>query len=142
MGAMRGLWLCARRGTFRIHSKERVVSDYNPGDRVRVTRIWEGVVDQYGDLRYGYDNSNRIAIGAFVGKDDSHIEIIERALPPEPPVSSVVVDGKDVVFKRLSNSELRPGRNWLCLDASIFVSWESLNRHNGPIAILREGGQS
>lgn len=109
---------------------------YQPGDRVRLTVVAEGVVTERGRwLRT--DSGNFYDLGTEHAGTTRTVEVIERALPPEPPEGSIVVTETDRLYRRIR------GRWWHQAPNSIIgLTWADFNEEFAPITVLRNGGPS
>jgi hypothetical protein len=111
------------------------MTDYNPRDRVKRHETIEGVVTREGD--YLRDDKGFLwPIGVSPRTQLTRtVEIIKRALQPEPADGSIVTDKYDDTWQRAGNG-------WVLLRWAIPIPWTNLNESYGPITILREGGPS
>lgn len=123
-----------------MSSIEETIASLNPGDYVRVAvgargrhpgfaiqgNCW---VDQYQSLWVGNVVLRRDANGGF-SNAVTRIEIVSRALPPEPPVGSVVLDFDGDAWQR-------NGVGWASPEFRHGVqSWEGLNRDLGRLRVI------
>jgi|SRR5581483_967282 len=114
------------------------MSSPKPGDKVRVTFEAEfvkigyaidpdktGTTFKYEDLEFRVPN--RVMLSAP--------EVLSPALPPEPPVGSVVLDAKGRAWQR--RGSFKGASRWKATHHRMGeATWESLNLAVGPLRVL------
>ena len=107
------------------------MSSPKPGDRVRVT--FEGKVDA---TFAGFPHTVTLDGGTRWGiPGEATVEVLAPALPPEPPVGSVVLDDLGRAWQR--RKSFRDTSRWKATHHRLGeASWESLKSVAGPLRVL------
>lgn len=112
------------------------------GDRVRLTR--EGTVtraayvDRFGRQRIHMRLDNDLIASPSLSEKDV-LELVERPLPAEPPLGSIVLAANGVAYQRCASL---PGvTGWQPTSRSCLSrTWRELNNHDAlaPITVIHE----
>lgn len=126
-----------------MSSIEETIASLNPGDYVRVSvgarsrrpgfdiagSCW---VDEYQSLWVGSVVLRRDANGGF-SNAVTDVEIVSRALPPEPPLGSVVLDDYGDAWQHTFYfSKL----GWRRVADDVNYTWKALNHEYGPLCVI------